>query len=183
MANNKVQLRDGTVLLDLTGDTVTPETLMAGVIAHNAAGERIVGTGGTGGGVNVSYDTIDPNRYSVNLDNRTAQLDLTGLVAKSHYVCNMNFLGVALDSQNTGSTGDTINYNITVFSTGNEQSDFISCSFKGSDSGGYGDGPIQYNSTLVLNLDILLDTTKNVYDYGMAYNITEMVASTIISWD
>ena len=36
-------LSDGTVLLDLTGDTVTPETLMAGVIAHNAAGERIVG--------------------------------------------------------------------------------------------------------------------------------------------
>lgn len=44
MANNKVQLSDGTVLLDLTGDTVTPETLMVGVIAHNAAGERIVGT-------------------------------------------------------------------------------------------------------------------------------------------
>lgn len=43
MANNKVQLRDGTVLLDLTGDTVTPETLMAGVTAHNAAGELIVG--------------------------------------------------------------------------------------------------------------------------------------------
>ena len=33
MANNKVQLRDGTVLLDLTGDTVTPETLAAGVTA------------------------------------------------------------------------------------------------------------------------------------------------------
>lgn len=44
MANNKVQLSDGTVLLDLTGDTVTPETLMAGVIAHNAAGEAISGT-------------------------------------------------------------------------------------------------------------------------------------------
>lgn len=43
MANNKVQLSDGTVLLDLTGDTVTPETLMAGVTAHNAAGEPIVG--------------------------------------------------------------------------------------------------------------------------------------------
>lgn len=44
MANNKVQLSDGTVLLDLTGDTVTPETLAAGVTAHDAAGERIVGT-------------------------------------------------------------------------------------------------------------------------------------------
>lgn len=44
MANNKVQLSDGTVLLDLTGDTVTPETLMAGTTAHDAAGNRIVGT-------------------------------------------------------------------------------------------------------------------------------------------
>jgi hypothetical protein len=44
MANNKVQLSDGTVLLDLTGDTVTPETLLSGVTAHNAAGEPIVGT-------------------------------------------------------------------------------------------------------------------------------------------
>ena len=48
MANNKVQLSDGTVLLDLTGDTVTPETLAAGVTAHNAAGEQIVGTSGGG---------------------------------------------------------------------------------------------------------------------------------------
>lgn len=45
MANNKVQLSDGTVLLDLTGDTVTPEKLMAGVTAHDAAGNPIVGSG------------------------------------------------------------------------------------------------------------------------------------------
>ena len=44
MANNKVQLSDGTVLLDLTGDTVTPQTLLSGVTAHDAAGNRIVGT-------------------------------------------------------------------------------------------------------------------------------------------
>ena len=43
MANNKVQLSDGTVLLDLTGDTVTPETLLSGATAHNAAGEKITG--------------------------------------------------------------------------------------------------------------------------------------------
>ena len=44
MANNKVQLSDGTVLLDLTGDTVTPENLLSGATAHNAAGEAISGT-------------------------------------------------------------------------------------------------------------------------------------------
>lgn len=180
MANNKVQLSDGTVLLDLTGDTVTPETLMAGVTAHNAAGEPIVGTGGgTGGGVNVSYDTIDPNRYSVNLDNQTAQLDLTGLVAKSHYVCNMSFHGVALDNNNENSTGDTIDYNITVLGTGNDQHDMIIYSFMD----GVSEGPLLYNSALVLNLDWFLEGTKTLYTYGMAYNITEMAASTIISWD
>lgn len=42
----------GNTLLDLTQDTVTPETLAEGVTAHNAAGELITGTmaGGGGGG-------------------------------------------------------------------------------------------------------------------------------------
>lgn len=43
MANNKVQLSDGTTLMDLTQDTVTPQTLLSGATAHNAAGEPIVG--------------------------------------------------------------------------------------------------------------------------------------------
>lgn len=44
MANNKIQLANGEVLIDLTGDTVTPESLEAGITAHNAAGEQITGT-------------------------------------------------------------------------------------------------------------------------------------------
>lgn len=60
MANNKVQLSDGTVLLDLTGDTVTSETLMSGVTAHNAAGEQIVGVA-TAGGI-TSFPTIEEVR-------------------------------------------------------------------------------------------------------------------------
>lgn len=44
MANNKVQLSGGEVLLDVSGDSVTPDKLAAGETAHNAAGERIVGT-------------------------------------------------------------------------------------------------------------------------------------------
>ena len=43
MANNKVQLSDGTTLMDLTQDTVTPQTLLSGAAAHNAAGEKISG--------------------------------------------------------------------------------------------------------------------------------------------
>ena len=43
MAVNKVDL-NGETVLDLTTDTVTPETLAAGVMAHNARGEKIIGT-------------------------------------------------------------------------------------------------------------------------------------------
>ena len=43
MAVNKVEI-DGETKLDLTADTVTPETLLKGATAHNAAGEAIVGS-------------------------------------------------------------------------------------------------------------------------------------------
>lgn len=41
-AVNKVVV-DGVTRLDLTGDSVTPQTLLAGATAHNAAGEQIEG--------------------------------------------------------------------------------------------------------------------------------------------
>lgn len=44
MAVNKVEV-NGETKLDLTQDTVTPETLLSGVTAHNAAGEEITGLG------------------------------------------------------------------------------------------------------------------------------------------
>ena len=40
---NKVDL-NGVTVLDLTSDTVTPETLLVGTTAHNAKGETITGT-------------------------------------------------------------------------------------------------------------------------------------------
>lgn len=39
-----VVVYSGRTLIDLSNDTVTPETLPEGVTAHNAAGEAIVGT-------------------------------------------------------------------------------------------------------------------------------------------
>lgn len=68
MANNKVQLSDGTVLLDLTGDTVTPETLLSGATAHNAAGEPIVGAATAGGITNFpTIAEVRANWTAVNL--------------------------------------------------------------------------------------------------------------------
>lgn len=44
MAYNKFIKNDGSVLLDLTSDTVTVETLPVGVTAHDKYGEPIIGT-------------------------------------------------------------------------------------------------------------------------------------------
>lgn len=35
---------NGQTLIDLTNDTVTPETLLSGVTAHDASGATIIGT-------------------------------------------------------------------------------------------------------------------------------------------
>ena len=43
MANNKV-VANGETLIDLTEDTVTPSTMVSGIVAHDATGARIVGT-------------------------------------------------------------------------------------------------------------------------------------------
>lgn len=42
MAVNKVEI-NGESVIDLTKDTVSPQTLLSGATAHNAAGERISG--------------------------------------------------------------------------------------------------------------------------------------------
>ena len=157
------------------GGTVPQSETVAGLA--EAIGS--IPLGGTAEGVNVSYNTVEPNRYSVDLDNRTAQLNLTGLVAGSHCICNMYFQGEALNNDNADSTGDIIDYNITVFSAGQEDNDYIACSF----GDGTGISPVRYDSPLVFNLDFLLESTKNTNNYGMAYNITEMLQSTIVSWD
>ena len=43
MAVNKVSY-GGNTLIDLTGDTVTADTLVEGAVAHGANGELVVGT-------------------------------------------------------------------------------------------------------------------------------------------
>ncbi len=44
MANSKVQLSDGTVLLDLTVDTVSADKLLSGYTAHDKGGNQITGS-------------------------------------------------------------------------------------------------------------------------------------------
>lgn len=41
---NKVALANGTVMIDLTSDTVTASSVLAGVTAHDKSGAKITGT-------------------------------------------------------------------------------------------------------------------------------------------
>ena len=66
MAVNKVAL-NGEIKLDLTADTVTPETLLKGTTAHNAAGELITGV----------YEPMNIKQY-------TGTLLASGWAADSH---------------------------------------------------------------------------------------------------
>lgn len=61
MANSKVQLADGTVLIDLTTDTVTAESLRRGYKAHDAAGNEVIGTYDGGATGVVLTGEIDAN--------------------------------------------------------------------------------------------------------------------------
>lgn len=67
MAVNKVEI-NGETKLDLTQDTVTPENLLSGATAHNAAGERIVGVATAGGIANFpTIEEVRANWTAVNL--------------------------------------------------------------------------------------------------------------------
>lgn len=68
---NKVALADGTVLIDLTGDTVTSsDHIMQGYVGHLADGSQVTGTGqgGGGGGASnfVTGTFTTPNSTSTN---------------------------------------------------------------------------------------------------------------------
>lgn len=86
MANNKVILGDE-VLIDLTEDTVTPDNLLAGVKAHNAAGEEIEGAV-------ITHNVID------NLESDSAEDALS-----AHQGKELNRLKLATDLDNIGEAG------------------------------------------------------------------------------
>ncbi len=59
--NNKVQLADGRVLIDLTSDTVTADKLLSGATAHDASGAIITGTYLSVGSIWATSRNVDPN--------------------------------------------------------------------------------------------------------------------------
>ena len=71
MGKSKI-IFNGQTLIDLTGDTVTAETLLEGITAHGADGEAILGVmkAAAGGGITVLSGTVTPTtttRASLNV--------------------------------------------------------------------------------------------------------------------
>lgn len=82
MAVNKVVLNDA-VELDLTEDTVTPQTLAKGVTAHNAAGELIVGEMEAGSAVKQYTGTLLSDGWAEDSYGYQAQtITIEGLAAE-----------------------------------------------------------------------------------------------------
>ena len=82
MSVNKVEYY-GRVLLDLTNDTVTPDTLVKGVTAHDKSGAQIVGT--YEGAESMGYTPDDLNNSAI-----SGALVVTGTKVRSYcfYGCN-----------------------------------------------------------------------------------------------
>lgn len=87
MGVNKV-IAKGQTIIDLTGDTVTPNVLASGFTAHNAAGDPIIGVGG--GITNVDDDTGEGDTDVVWSANRGSSIvkNITGLVPITGWVNN-----------------------------------------------------------------------------------------------
>ena len=90
MAVNKVKAF-GETLIDLTGDTVTPDTLAQGVTAHNAAGARITGRmtpNGSEAAQEIYYAdfTVDFQRFMITGANTDYQTIVNNIEAGKYIV-------------------------------------------------------------------------------------------------
>jgi hypothetical protein len=96
MGVNKVDLSTGETLIDISKDTVTPQTLAKGYTAHNSNGEQIVGTmpaegGGSGdSNVTVTFD-MDISTLSASNFSHTYEEIVTLLTENKNILAKGNF--------------------------------------------------------------------------------------------
>lgn len=105
MAINKV-VYDGNVLIDLTKDSVTPETLAQGVTAHDSAGNLIVGAAKVGGLEGIGNEYL--------WEKRTKEI-VEGGVTETSQTASAGPLTGAMNYVFTSDTYSTINHSTAGF--------------------------------------------------------------------
>ena len=78
MGVNKVDLANGETLINLTSDTVTPQTLAKGVTAHNSEGKEIIG--------NLLVGDMFKNQYDKDNNGQVDKADDADTVGGKHIV-------------------------------------------------------------------------------------------------
>lgn len=105
MANNKVQLADGTTLIDLTEDTVTPQTMLYGETAHDRSGEQITGTLIT---TELPFIIVrQPQPVAVSADNSTVTFDIIVAGGSGTYTYQWQFMSGGTSWINRGGATDS----------------------------------------------------------------------------
>lgn len=113
MEVSKVQLANGEVLVDLTEDSVTEETLAEGATAHDKSGARITGTMKSGGGSSVQSDWNQTDEAAAdfikNKPTRTVYGDtiewdgnIDGRIVVEDYVCHISDVIIKVDDITDG---------------------------------------------------------------------------------
>ena len=110
----------GDTLIDLTGDTVTAETLLSGYTAHGADGELVTGTAEAGASIGVTTKSLTSNATSISFTGLPAQPKAFMLIATSqitlattYYVTAVSFGGATTwgNYVRKGSGGGSSAYN------------------------------------------------------------------------
>lgn len=98
MAVNKV-IYDGNTLVDLTGDTVTPETLAEGITAHDRAGNPIVGA--MTGAVQKTVETLTGTSGTYTVDGYILNVMLVDSVNKEQVMADVTYSAMTESVNNT----------------------------------------------------------------------------------
>ena len=125
MSVNKVQLANGETIIDISGSTVTPETLAEGVTAHDASGHKITGKMVPGGGASVQTDWEQMNAAAPDFlknkpfgdfpgDTLSWDGDPEGKVIIEDFLCKVSDAVPTLDDFANGATLKTAVENIPV---------------------------------------------------------------------
>ena len=137
-----------------------------------------------GSGVDIQYNTITPDRYTVDVDNCTAFLNLGGLITGKYFMCSIEFIGESAEAEYLEPSGEENHYFLDIEYIDDSTLDETNSTGFCCGPKGFSEYPIIFVSDAdhVLDLSLLLELMKRS-TYGMALNMTSVLRSVIVSWD